>query len=472
MSERILTALAVSLVLVAAAPSIQGQPRVWIADQGNNQAGAANPNNRILEIDPINHKIPPDAEGDIIILQTLPSPAGAFLDELAFDDQHRLWCVVKEDSDQDPDGAKLIDPDNNPATVLRAIAPTFPNELYGGFLEGLAWDGSGLWLTAVRQGLTGNMLTRVSPLTGAQIAPFDSGPLGAAGKVNIPGTVAQGLLYQPPAGAGYGFLWHSDVSARRIYKLDIGRLYDGDPGNDNNLSVAEFSVPFGPKGMDWMGDKIWVASPFDGIYQFDPATGASLKLFNAPQWNLDGVAILPPSGPRIVLSTPALSPSPWIGDNADDDTFTVANGGDDVLNYTITDSATPDDWLSVTPPSGSSAGSANAHTVSYAVSGKLAGTYSAAIIVTGNAWNSPRTISVTLTIRTVKPDLDRDGDVDQQDFGALQVCYTQGGSQPEGPCREADFNSDNLVNQADLTIFLDCLSGQGVLADRACHPSP
>jgi len=451
---------------------VLGQPRVWIADQGNNQVGASNPNNRILEIDPVNHKNPPDAEGDIIILQTLPSPAGAFLDELCFDDQNRLWCVVKDDGDQDPDGAKLIDPENSPGTILQAISPTFPNEVYGGFLEGLTWDGTGLWVSAVRDGLTGNMLTRVSPLTGAQIAPFDSGSLGTAGKVNIPGTVAQGLLYQPPSGSGYGYLWHSDVSARRIYKLDIGRLYDADPGNDNNLSIAEFSVPFGPKGMDWMDDKIWVASPNDGIWEFNPVSGATTRLFSAPQWNLDGLAIRQ-LGPRIDRDPPALTAAVWVGDgNPADGSFTVANSGEDTLAYTITDNAAPDDWLEVTPFSGSSTGSPNTHAVSYTVAGKTAGTYSATITITGNAWNSPQTIAVTVTVQTVDPDLDGDGDVDQQDFGLLQACYTQAGGSPQGSCAQADFNNDSLINTFELSVFLGCLSGPGVPVDRECQTAP
>lgn len=52
----------------------------------------------------------------------------------------------------------------------------------------------------MRQGRTGNMLTRVSAIAGQRIAPFDAGPLAAAGKVNIPGTIAQGLVYERASG--------------------------------------------------------------------------------------------------------------------------------------------------------------------------------------------------------------------------------------------------------------------------------
>src|SRR5690606_38595045 len=148
------------------------------------------------------------------------------------------------------------------------------------------------------------------------------------------------LLYDP---TGSGFLWHSDYELKKIYKLDIARLYDADPSNDNNLVVAEFTVPFGPKGMDWMGDKIWVASPRDGIYEFNPANGASQKLFSTPQWNLDGLAVLPePVAPKIVATPAAIERSVWIGGSLSEDTLEVSNGGIGTFDYMLSENA---DWL-------------------------------------------------------------------------------------------------------------------------------
>lgn len=459
---------AVGMVVLSAGLGF-AQPRVWIADQGNNQEGPANPNNRILEIDPINHKTPPDADGDVIILKTLPSPAWSFLDELTFDDNQRMWCVVKEQSDQHPDGARRIDKDTGVIDIPPGlITIDFPGQAFGGYLEGLAWDGQGLWATAVRDGLSGNMLTRVDPMTGAQIAPFYTGTLTGAGFVNIPGNIAQGALWEPGNG-GHGWLWHSDVGNHMIYRLDLARLFDSDPGNDNNLAVASFTVPFPPKGMDWMGDKIWVASPYNGIWQFDPATGATMKLFNTPNWNLDGVAILPePLGPKIVLNPPSVTASVWVGTgNPPNQVFTVANGGDGHLDYLIhVDASAP--WLSVTPHAGSSNGAPNPHTLAFDMASYRAGTYTGTLTVTGNAYNSPQTLAVTVVVETVKPDLDGDADVDQEDFGLFQACLAPAGATLEPQCARMDFNGDVTVGPSDLAVFLSCHSGAGVAASPTC----
>lgn len=71
-------------------------------------------------------------------------------------------------------------------------------------------------------------------------------------------------------------------------------------------------------------------------------------------------------------------------------------------------------------------------------------------------------------------DADQDGDVDQADFAALQVCYT-GGAGPfslpaECACfdRPESLEPDGDIDQADLFKFEDCASGPGVPADPAC----
>jgi len=470
MYKRILcTAFLVSAFL--GAPMSSAQIRVWVADQGDNQGG----NNRIMEIDPFNKKTPPDPDGtDCIIINTLPSPAGCFLDELSFDDNYRMWAVVKDTCDQTIDGARRIDKETGAIDIPPGlITPQFPGESRGGILEGLAWDGTGLWITAVRDGLTGNMLTRVSPVDGSQIAPFTAPPL-AGGKCNIPGTVAQGLLWES-GNNGYGWLWHSDVTAKKLYKLDISRLFTNpsyNPADPNGLTIAQYDVPCEPKGLAWVDTKIWIAAPKGsngGIFEFDPATGNTVKLFSTPSWHLDGIAVSRPPGPEIRLSTETITTSVWIAEgNPPESTFTVTNSGDGTLDYTISDDA---DWLTVAPDSGSSTGSPVTHTVSFDTGGKLGGTYNAIITVAGNAWNTDQYIAVSMAVRTVGPDLDSDGDVDQQDFGLFQACYTQTGNTVNPPCDAADFNNDSLVNQNDLTIFVDCLSGPDVLADKTCDPS-
>ena len=104
----------------------------------------------------------------------------------------------------------------------------------------------------------------------------------------------------------------------------------------------------------------------------------------------------PPTQPAISLSPASLAPSAAQGASPPDGSFTVSNTGGGTLNYTITSSAA---WLTVSPTSGSTTGPANTHTVHYSTASLAAGSYSATISVSDpNASNSPRTISVSLTI--------------------------------------------------------------------------
>ncbi len=469
-ADRTPIAAVFALIGLAGIPAgaVRAQPRAWIADQGNNQVGGANPNNRILEIDPANKKIPPDPDGtDVIVLNTLTSPALSFLDELDLDDDENMWCVVKDDSDQDPDGIVRIDKDTGVVQVAR-LTVNLPGEAFGTYLEGLAWDGEGLWITGVRQGLTGNVLTRVSPVDAAQIAPFLTGTLAGRYGVNIPGGIAQGLLYDP---SGTGYLWHSDVGVDKLYKLDISRLTDGNPGNDDNLSVAEFQMPFdNPKGLAWMEDRIWIAAPFGGIWEFDPQSGQTQKLFNTPAWNLDGIAVLAePPGPRIDLAPTQINRTIWIGDAAPIDMFTVTNGSaEGTLNYTIEDDAA---WMHVDPAAGQSLDEPDTISINYDGEEDLpAGVYEATITVSSlDAYNSPQTVTATLTIETVAPDLDGDADVDLSDYGLLQACYGSLGPSPSNPvCVRADFNGDGFVDANDFGVLQACLSGSNVPADPGC----
>lgn len=287
------------VVAVFACPSLvsAGAIRVFLADQGDN----AGYNNRIIEIDPFRTRTPPTPEdGNAIVLRTIPSPAARFLDELSFDGDRRLWCIVKNDGEQTLDGATLIDPESG--AILRQIYPFILGHVYGSFLEGVAWDGDGLWVSGVRSTTAGdpngNVLTRVDPFTGQRTVPFTVGTLAPVQMCRIPGNIAQGLLFEP--GGAHGYLWHSDIGLNRLYKLDLARLYDLDPGNDNNLATAQFAVPFRPKGMAWMGSTIWVTSPWNqndndpgknGVWEFNPQTGGTRQLFRTPNWNLDGIAI-------------------------------------------------------------------------------------------------------------------------------------------------------------------------------------
>jgi len=71
-------------------------------------------------------------------------------------------------------------------------------------------------------------------------------------------------------------------------------------------------------------------------------------------------------------------------------------------------------------------------------------------------------------IETVPPDFDRDGDVDQEDFGYFQACFAGPLAFPDPGCEDADLNGDHHVDQDDFGVFQGCLSGADVPADPEC----
>lgn len=83
----------------------------------------------------------------------------------------------------------------------------------------------------------------------------------------------------------------------------------------------------------------------------------------------------------------------------------------------------------------------------------------------GEAWST----SATLSILTIRPDLDHDGDVDQADFGLLQTCLTGPlFPQLDPECESARLTNDSSVDRNDVILFLQCLSGDGVPFDPSC----
>lgn len=68
-----------------------------------------------------------------------------------------------------------------------------------------------------------------------------------------------------------------------------------------------------------------------------------------------------------------------------------------------------------------------------------------------------------------RSDYDRDGDVDQSDFGHLQACLGGVGQTPPfAGCRNADLDYDNDVDQEDLAVFMGCARGPAIPADPMC----
>jgi hypothetical protein len=70
-------------------------------------------------------------------------------------------------------------------------------------------------------------------------------------------------------------------------------------------------------------------------------------------------------------------------------------------------------------------------------------------------------------------DFNYDLDIDQEDFGALQTCLT-GSDQTltDATCGLADLTGDGHVDDADLTVFINCASGPQMPAAPNCRSLP
>lgn len=103
--------------------------------------------------------------------------------------------------------------------------------------------------------------------------------------------------------------------------------------------------------------------------------------------------------------------------------------------------------------------------------GKSSVTVEVQNVSTESDWTEYRYLGYTLTQTAsyARADFDQDGDVDQEDFGHLQMCLTGSfGFQQELLCQDTMFDADPDVDQQDFTVFLACLSGAGVPADPQC----
>ncbi len=173
--------------------------------------------------------------------------------------------------------------------------------------------------------------------------------------------------------------------------------------------------------------------------------------------------------PRIDWSASPLTRSVPVGGSLADDSFTLRNGCVGTLNYGVSSNRP---WLVVSPTAGSVTTEPDVITFSYpGVSQLRAGTYQATVTLTGNAMNSPATVAVQVIVRSVKPDFDGDGDVDQGDFGLLQTCLSGSFVPPlRQECDTMILDGDEDIDDGDLSVFAGCVSGPDTPADMACAP--
>lgn len=174
-----------------------------------------------------------------------------------------------------------------------------------------------------------------------------------------------------------------------------------------------------------------------------------------------------PTLPVIHVQPTAISRTLWVHESLSPDAFTIFNGCPGTLAYSVGSDAP---WIQASPASGESRTDIDTITLSYAgISQVRAGTYRQTITVSGNAGNSPTLLPVTIVIRTVPPDLDGDEDVDQDDFGILQACFSGPFvPQTDPACQSARFDIDSDVDTDDVAVFLRCMMGPNRIPSRDC----
>jgi hypothetical protein len=71
--------------------------------------------------------------------------------------------------------------------------------------------------------------------------------------------------------------------------------------------------------------------------------------------------------------------------------------------------------------------------------------------------------------RRIRGDFDGDNDVDAEDFGRFQLCYSSSADPPTpAECSSTDLSGDSYVNMTDFTLFEACLTGPDRQPDPTC----
>lgn len=157
-----------------------------------------------------------------------------------------------------------------------------------------------------------------------------------------------------------------------------------------------------------------------------------------------------------------------LGDSLPAETLMIRNPGYGTLTYSISSNSA---FVKPTPTSGTSDGETDLITLTYQTAGLPGGVYTGLLTIINNGESGLRQIPVTLTVQSIAPDFDGDGDVDQSDFGRFQACLSGSGfAQLDPACAGARLDNDEDVDFDDFGIFQGCFSGPGVRADRNCLP--
>lgn len=235
------------------------------------------------------------------------------------------------------------------------------------------------------------------------------------------------------------------------------------------VAWREDEVPLVPGQMYYL--EYTVPEPGCNTWSLQESVPGELYVNRVPQAPYDlamAIAEYRQPGPTLSVSTNELVRSMRIGGSLSPDVFTVRNSGTGTVEYTITKDVS---WFTVAPDSGSSTDEQDEITVTYGdVASLPVGIHEGIITVADpDALDSPQEILVTLTIEYYPGDMDRDNDVDAEDFGLFQRCLTGPGIPQTNPaCAPARLDEDDDVDLDDVEVFLSCFSGPDRTPPAGC----
>lgn len=369
---------------------------------------------------------------------------------------------------------------------------TRPHLLFGGGGYGMtAADATAAGYAVVTdctalQSIDPDTATRVSALFGYGHLPYEYDGPGSYCHLSEMTAWAIDMLEEVPdgfflmvEGGRIDHAGHSNDLVRNIFETiefaaTVQVAIDWAAGRNDTLIIVTADHETGGlivdenNGAGYLPDVRWTTTGHTGVNVPIYAWGVNADLVGGVMDNTDIIEVVL-AGPKISVSPTEWTRETIIGSPLPDDSFTIQNTGHDTLNYTVTSDV---DWLLVDPASGSSSGEPDTISVTYDLDELNVGIHSGYIRVESvDAIDSPQTVTVTLVVEPVPGDFDLDRDVDQEDFGHLQACFTGPAKPQDDPdCQDAMLDSDNDVDEDDLTIFQACLAAPNVPADPLCAP--
>ncbi len=225
--------------------------------------------------------------------------------------------------------------------------------------------------------------------------------------------------------------------------------------------VDSVPLPSDPFTLTWDSSRVPI-----GTYPAEARVTVFDAALNEDGFYRDITATSIPPFPWIQVSPDQFAATVFVGDPVPDESFDVWNAGEGTMNYTVT----PDvGWLGAAPGAGSSSGEAHTHVLGIGSEALPPGVNVGTVTVySPDASNVERQVTVTITVETVSPDFDLDGDVDMGDFGMYQRCLSGPGQHPAAGCEYADLDGDNDVDLNDFGILQGCMVGSGLIPERTC----